>query len=85
MDTLKIDKSFMDDFESKSGAMFIETIVNIGKTLGMKVVAEGVETARQVAFLKEIKCDIYQGYYCSKPLDSDDFTKLVAEGKMYND
>lgn len=85
MDTLKIDKSFMDDYESESGAMFIETIVNIGKTLGMEVVAEGVETARQVAFLKEIKCDFYQGYYCSQPLASDDFAKLVEQGKMYND
>ena len=84
MDTLKIDKSFMDDYESESGAMFIETIVNIGKTLGMEVVAEGVETAQQVAFLKEIKCDVYQGYYCAKPLTSDDFAKLVEEGKTYN-
>lgn len=85
MDTLKIDKSFMDDFESKSGAMFIETIVNIGQTLEMNIVAEGVETAGQVAFLKEIGCDMYQGYYCSKPLDADAFIKLLQQTRLYNE
>lgn len=84
IDTLKIDKSFMDDFESESGTMFIKTIVNIGKTLGMNVVAEGVETAQQVAFLKEIGCDVYQGYYCSKPLAADAFATLIKQNKTYN-
>jgi len=85
MDTLKIDKSFMDDYESQSGAMFIETIANIGKTLEMNVVAEGVETAGQVALLKEIECDMYQGYYCSEPLDADAFATLIQQHKVYND
>ena len=84
MDTLKIDKSFMDDFESESGAMFIKTIVNIGKTLGMTVVAEGVETAQQVAYLKDINCDLYQGYYCSKPLAADAFALLIQQDGTYN-
>jgi EAL domain-containing protein (putative c-di-GMP-specific phosphodiesterase class I) len=84
MDTLKIDKSFMDDYESQSGAMFIETIVNMGKTLEMSVVAEGVETADQIAFLKEIGCDLYQGYYCSKPLDADSFAQLVQKSGIYH-
>jgi diguanylate cyclase (GGDEF)-like protein len=84
MDTLKIDKSFMDDYESQSGAMFIETIVNMGKTLEMSVVAEGVETANQIAFLKEIGCDLYQGYYCSKPLDADSFAQLVQKSGIYH-
>lgn len=77
MDTLKIDKSFMDDYESESGAIFIETIVNIAKTLGMNVVAEGVEVDEQIALLQRIGCDSYQGYYCSKPVDSDAFTLLL--------
>lgn len=81
MDVLKIDKSFMDDYGSRDGAIFIETIVNMAKTLGMKVVAEGVELEEQVEFLKEIGCDIYQGYYCSKPVSADDFAALV---KKYN-
>lgn len=84
MDTLKIDKSFIDDYESESGAMFIKTIVNIGKTLGMTVVAEGVETAQQVAYLKNIQCDVYQGYYCSKPLESDAFAQLIQQNRTFN-
>jgi len=81
MNTLKIDKSFMDDFKSETGAIFIETIVNIGKTVGMSVVAEGVETAEQVTLLEKIGCDSYQGYYCSKAVDADAFALLV---KKYN-
>lgn len=77
MDTLKIDKSFIDDYESATGSMFIETIVNIGKTLEMAVVAEGVETLRQVEFLQQIGCDMYQGYYCSRPLDADSYARFV--------
>jgi len=79
MNTLKIDKSFMDDFESEMGAIFIETIVNIGKTVGMSVVAEGVETREQVDFLEKIGCDTYQGYYCSKPIDADSFALLIQD------
>jgi len=83
MDTLKIDKSFMDDYESQIGAMFIRTIVEMGKTLGMNVVAEGIETFAQIEFLKEIECHAYQGYYCSKPLEADAFVKFLQQGKCY--
>lgn len=78
MDTLKIDKSFMDDYKSVTGSMFVQTIVSIGKNLGMRVVAEGVETADQVEFLKQIECDVYQGYYYSKPLPEEEFLKLLT-------
>jgi EAL domain-containing protein (putative c-di-GMP-specific phosphodiesterase class I) len=50
----------------------------------MSVVAEGVETANQIAFLKEIGCDLYQGYYCSKPLDADSFAQLVQKSGIYH-
>lgn len=79
MNTLKIDKSFMDDYASETGAIFIETIVNIGKTLGMNVVAEGVEVVEQLHLLKKIDCDVYQGYYCSQPVDPDTFIQLVQK------
>ncbi|MDA7817137.1 EAL domain-containing protein [Sulfurimonas sp.] len=73
IDTLKIDKSFIDDYETKEGAVFIDTIVKMGQTLGMKVVAEGVESQKQVEYLKDIGCDICQGYYFSKPLRVEEF------------
>ena len=49
----------------------------MGHTLGFKVLAEGVETPEQLAFLNEQRCDIYQGYIKSKPLPADDFLKLL--------
>ncbi|MDP3267315.1 MAG: EAL domain-containing protein [Sulfuricurvum sp.] len=73
IDYLKIDKTFLDDYNTEDGAVFIETIVKMGQVLKIKVVAEGVEEEDQVHFLKEIGCDQYQGYYCSKPLKVTEF------------
>ncbi len=79
IDYLKIDKIFLDDYNTEDGAVFIETIVKMGQVLKIKVVAEGVEEAAQIDFLKEIGCDQYQGYYCSKPLKVTEFeTKYHA-------
>jgi len=74
---LKIDKSFMDDFETTSGAIFIETIVNMAHNLKIDVIAEGVETQAQLDFLKSVECESYQGYFCSKPVPEKEFIKLV--------
>ena len=73
IDYLKIDKSFVDETYSKNGKIFIETIVKMGQMLNMKTVAEGVENSKQVEYLKSISCDLYQGYYFSKPLSAKDF------------
>ena len=81
IDTLKIDKSFLDDYQTESGAIFIETIVKIAHTLQLNVVAEGVEEQAQLDYLKKINCNEYQGYYCSKPLSSLD---LIAFLKKYH-
>lgn len=79
LNTLKIDKSFMDDYASETGAAFIETIVKIAQTLKLHVVAEGVETHEQLEYLKHIGCDSYQGYYCSPPLPVEKFENFVRE------
>lgn len=76
IDYLKIDKAFLDDFNSHDGAIFLETIVKMGQMLNLKVIAEGVETKEQIDYLKSISCDQYQGYFFSKPLSSNDFEKL---------
>jgi len=73
---LKIDKAFMDDFNTPEGSIFVETIVKMGQTLSIKIIAEGVELKEQVKYLQDIGCDQYQGYYFSKPLCVDDFEKL---------
>ncbi|MEA3404729.1 MAG: EAL domain-containing protein [Pseudomonadota bacterium] len=79
INSLKIDKSFIDDYQHRSGSVFIETMVNMAHNLNINVVAEGVEQQEQVSYLKEIGCEVYQGYYCSPPLPADQFLELVKE------
>jgi diguanylate cyclase (GGDEF)-like protein len=77
-DTLKIDKSFIDDLGSVKDQSFVNMIITIAKKLNLEVVAEGVENKEQLTYLKEMKCEQYQGYYCSKPLPLKDFEALFA-------
>jgi len=76
VDTLKIDKVFIDDFNTESGSIFLETIIKMGQTLQLKVLCEGVETQEQLQYLQDLDCELYQGYLCSKPLPADDFAQL---------
>ena len=85
MDTLKIDQSFVQDITvDPEDAEIIKAIIAIGKTMRLDVVAEGVETEEQKAFLKEQKCDVLQGYYLSKPLPPEVFERevLAKHGKV---
>jgi EAL domain-containing protein (putative c-di-GMP-specific phosphodiesterase class I) len=79
LDVLKIDKSFVDEIPDQRDDMEIaNTVIAIGHTLGFKVLAEGVETEDQLAFLSKQGCDLYQGYLKSPPLPSEEFEKLLA-------
>lgn len=70
--TLKIDKSFVDGItDAPDHLSLVDSIVSIGHDLGMKVTAEGVESADQVAFLQKYKCDKVQGYYFNAPMAED--------------
>jgi EAL domain-containing protein (putative c-di-GMP-specific phosphodiesterase class I) len=77
---LKIDKSFIDDIPFHQDDMEIAaTIIAMGHTLGFKVLAEGVETPEQLAFLLEKGCDSYQGYIKSKPVSAHEFAELLRK------
>jgi EAL domain-containing protein (putative c-di-GMP-specific phosphodiesterase class I) len=79
LDVLKIDKSFIDDIPFDISDMEIaSTIIAIGQTLNFKVLAEGVETAEQLDFLRQKGCDSYQGYYKSRPLDKEAFADFLG-------
>ncbi|MFI3185704.1 MAG: EAL domain-containing protein [Methylococcaceae bacterium] len=83
LDVLKIDKSFIDDIPFHQDDMEIAaTIVAMGHILGFKVLAEGVETPEQLAFLQEKGCDMYQGYIKSKPVPADEFVLLLREQQL---
>lgn len=79
IDLLKIDKAFLDDYDTEEGAIFIATIVNMAQTLKLNVVAEGVETPEQVNYLKSLNCNFYQGYVCSQPVKIETFDKLFCQ------
>jgi len=74
---LKIDQSFMQDLTvDRDDAGIVTAVVAMAKSLGLKVVAEGVETAEQLAFLAKLECDEYQGYYFSRPVPASELTRL---------
>jgi len=80
LDVLKIDKSFIDDIPHHQDDMEITaTILAMGHILGFKVLAEGVETLEQFAFLQVQGCDLYQGYFKSRPLPADEFVELLRK------
>jgi diguanylate cyclase (GGDEF)-like protein/PAS domain S-box-containing protein len=77
IDTLKIDRSFIRELPHNSEDMAItEAIISLGKALGVNVIAEGVETAEQEAFLRSHGCDEIQGFLYSKPCDPDAFAEF---------
>jgi diguanylate cyclase (GGDEF)-like protein len=80
LDVLKIDKSFIDDIPHNKDDMEIAaTIVAMGHTLGFKVLAEGVETQEQLAFLRKNGCDTYQGFIKSRPIPAEEFADLLRD------
>ena len=78
IDTLKIDRSFVADLtRSSEDKTITATIITMGKSLDLTVVAEGVETQEQLDFLRMNGCDEYQGYYAHKPMPADEFAQLL--------
>lgn len=82
LDQLKIDQSFVRYvLTDANDAAIARTIVALGQSLGLEVIAEGVETTGQRNFLAEIGCCFYQGYLFSKPVPIDEFNRLVHQSK----
>jgi EAL domain-containing protein (putative c-di-GMP-specific phosphodiesterase class I) len=78
---LKIDQSFIAGLSRNSGdRLIVSGVINLAHGLGLKVVAEGVETAEQLALLQEMACDLAQGNYFSEPLPGEAAERLLAGG-----
>ncbi|MCK5543910.1 MAG: EAL domain-containing protein [Desulfobulbaceae bacterium] len=81
IDAIKIDISFIRDIgKNKNNEAIIKTIISLARNLGLRVVAEGVETAGQAAFLRPNHCNLMQGYYFSRPLNHMTAGRLLAAG-----
>lgn len=82
LNNLKIDKSFVADLVTgSSGATIVKLAIALGQGLNLQVIAEGVETAEQLAFLRSHQCDMGQGYFFSKPIPAAAITQLCLENQ----
>jgi diguanylate cyclase (GGDEF)-like protein len=83
-DKIKIDRAFVAAFDAESDRVqtVVRTIVGLGRSLHMRVTAEGIETPRQAAFLRELACDQLQGFLFGRPMPSSDLAAcILADGK----
>ena len=80
IDIMKIDKTFLNNIKEKNGVFLLETIINIAKNLGIKIVCEGIETAEQIEILQGLKCDYGQGFFYSKALSEETYKNMFLIG-----
>ena len=79
LNKLKIDKCFIDNVGTNSGSVPItETMILLAHNLGLYVVAEGVETIEQCAYLRKLDCDLFQGFYFSRPMPFEQTLPYLA-------
>jgi diguanylate cyclase (GGDEF)-like protein/PAS domain S-box-containing protein len=80
VDTLKVDRTFISTMdEDPDSQEIVRLIITMARTLKLKVVAEGVETERQIGILKQLNCEMAQGYFFSRPVPAEDITNLLRK------
>jgi diguanylate cyclase len=83
IDSLKIDQSFVRDMTTDSDdASIVSAVINMGRSLNMRVVAEGIQTRDQFEFLKDRHCPEGQGYFFAPPVPAAQLTELLAAGTI---
>ncbi|MBK7677210.1 MAG: EAL domain-containing protein [Candidatus Accumulibacter sp.] len=79
IDTLKIDQSFVQDLATDTDdATIVSAVIGMGRNLKQRVIAEGVETQEQLAFLRTQRCEQGQGFFFNRPLPAEDFARLLV-------
>ncbi|MCC5852276.1 MAG: EAL domain-containing protein [Alkalimonas sp.] len=81
LDRIKIDRAFVNDIEQPNGSAIAETIVNLGKRLGLHTIAEGVETVAQERVILAMGCDEVQGFLYAKPMAKDELLTFIKQQK----
>jgi diguanylate cyclase (GGDEF)-like protein len=80
---VKIDQSFVHDLDGNDAALaIVSSVVNLAHALGLQAVAEGVETRAQLEILRQIGCDLVQGFYLARPQPAEEIGKLLAAGSL---
>lgn len=77
IDTLKMDKIFLDHIEDSNAQIIAHNVINLAKSLNLNVVSEGVENRMQIDFLRDMGCDMAQGYIFYRPMTVNDYEKLI--------
>lgn len=79
IDTIKIDKSFTQGIDTSEDSLsIVRSVIQLSRNLGIEVVAEGVENENHLRLLRELECDLAQGYYFSRPVPASEFEKLIS-------
>lgn len=84
VETVKIDKAFIDRLDKEKDQIVLKNIIRMLKELKMDVIAEGVETDKQIEILKTMGCEKVQGYYFDKPLEKKEYTKRLVDKRYTN-
>ncbi len=81
VDTLKIDRSFVNELDgADESAVIVGVTIRLAHALGMRVVAEGVETQDQLDRLRDLECDLAQGYHIARPLAAELMSEMIGQG-----
>lgn len=80
VDRLKIDRSFMEDIANNSqDAAIVRAVISLARSLGLHIIAEGIENSEQLAFISKLQGHEYQGYLFSKPVPAAELRRLLEE------
>lgn len=83
LDVMRIDKSFIEDLAvDRHGRVIVAALVDLAHAFGLRVIAEGVETAQQASLLAAVGCEAAQGFLWSEPLDADDLTRWLRQARL---
>lgn len=82
IDVMKLDKSFVDDYNDVRGEQIIRCVMQMAQNLNIEITAEGVETEEQYIFLKGIGCDTIQGYYFARPMPEQDYEQCMTKCQL---
>lgn len=81
LDRLKVDRAFVKDITEDGKSLIADTIINLGKNMNLKVIAEGIEEVEQQDRLIELGCDEVQGFYYAKPMPEDEFLAFLEKNR----